>query len=73
MVTGFTKMETVAFVEENEYTADGLTNNEYCFKVSASYATGESEPLSQVTATIHSFFRDIFSDTLDQPQVHIRP
>ena len=59
----------VAFVEENEYTADGLTNNvEYCFKVSASYASGESEfAFESCYAPIDPFIlsETSFSDTLD--------
>ena len=59
----------VAFVEENEYTADGLTNNvEYCFKVSASYAAGESEfAFESCYAPIDPFIlsETSFSDTLD--------
>ena len=59
----------VAFVEDNEYTADGLTNNvEYCFKVSASYASGESEfAFESCYAPIDPFIlsETSFSDTLD--------
>ena len=59
----------VAFVETNQYTASGLTNNvEYCFKVSASYVGGESETaFESCYAPIDPFIlsQSSFSDTLD--------
>ena len=59
----------VAFIEWNQYTADGLTNGvEYCFSVSAYYASGESESaFESCYAPIDPFIlsQSSFSDTLD--------
>ena len=59
----------VSFIEWNQYTADGLTNGvEYCFSVSAYYASGESESaFESCYAPIDPFIlsQSSFSDTLD--------
>ena len=59
----------IAFVEDNQYTATGLTNGvDYCFKVSANYSDGESEFASESCyAPIDPFIlsQSSFSDTLD--------
>ena len=59
----------VAFVEDNQYTATGLTNGvDYCFKVSANYSSGESEfAFESCYAPIDPFIlsQSSFSDTLD--------
>jgi len=59
----------IAFVEDNQYTATGLTNGvDYCFKVSANYSSGESEfAFESCYAPIDPFIlsQSSFSDTLD--------
>jgi len=59
----------IAFVEDNQYTATGLTNGvDYCFKVSANYSSGESEfAYESCYAPIDPFIlsQSSFSDTLD--------